>query len=91
VLARRALPQVAPKARWGERARRAAGVLRSFTLTVRPDGSLAGSLDVDAWEGLADTGNLADDLTDLFVALGEAARDHHRGVVFLFDEVQFLA
>lgn len=91
MLARRALLRVAPKARWGNGPAGAAGVLRSCALTVRPDGSLAGTLDVDAWEGLADSGELAEDLTDLFVALGEAARDHHCGVVFLFDEVQFLA
>ncbi|MBK6735745.1 MAG: hypothetical protein IPG61_17040 [bacterium] len=31
-----------------------------------------------------------DDLTDLFVALGEAARDHKTGVIFLLDEIQYL-
>jgi hypothetical protein len=33
---------------------------------------------------------LADDLSDLFVALGEAAKDPRRGVVFPLDEIQFL-
>jgi len=89
-LARRALLQIAPKPRWGERARRAAAVLKSFNLTVNPDGSVTMGADVDAAEGLADSGNLSDDLTDLFVALGHAARAHGTGVVFLFDEVQFL-
>jgi hypothetical protein len=46
---------------------------------------------VEPLEGLGDTGQLSDDLTDVFVSLGEAARDHDTGVVFLFDEVQFLA
>ena len=32
-----------------------------------------------------------EDLSDLFVALGEAAAEHETGVVFLLDEVQFLA
>ncbi len=45
---------------------------------------------VDALEGTADSGDLSEDMTDLFVALGEAAADHGKGVVFLFDEVQFL-
>jgi hypothetical protein len=89
-LARRALLQIAPKARWEERARRAAAVLKSFNLTVSPDGTLNAGLNVDAAEGLADTGNLTEDLTDLLVALGEAARAHRTGVVFLLDEVQFL-
>ena len=90
-LARRALLHVAPKARWKDRARRAAGVLKSFTLTVSSEGALSAGLDVEPVEGVADSGELAEDLSDLFVALGEAARDHDTGVVFLFDEIQFLS
>ena len=90
-LARRALLQVAPKARWKERGRRAAAVLKSFQLTVSPQGELTFGLDVDAAEGLADSGSLGEDLTDVLVALGEAAQEQGRGVVFLFDEVQFLS
>lgn len=71
--------------------RRAAGVLKSFHLTFSPsDGTFTAALDVDAQAGSADSGSLSDDLTDLFAALGEAARDHERGVAFLLDEVQFL-
>lgn len=89
-LVRRALLQAAPKARWKDRARRAAAVLRSFQLTVSPDGAVTAGIDVDALEGVADSGELAEDLTDLLVALGEAVSDHDTGIVFLFDEVQFL-
>jgi hypothetical protein len=91
LLARRALLQIAPRARWRERARRAAGVLRSFTLTVSAEGAWTAGLELDPVEGAADSGLLADDLTDVFVTLGEAARDHDTGVVFLLDEMQFLA
>ena len=91
LLARRALLQVAPRARWRDRGRRAAEVLRSFHLTVSPQGELTFGLDVDAAEGLADSGSLGEDLTDVLVALGEAAQEQDRGVVFLFDEVQFLS
>jgi hypothetical protein len=90
-LARRALLQLAPRARWRDRAKRAAAVLRSFQVTVSPDGSVTAGMDVDALEGVADSGELAEDLTDLLVALGEAAADHETGVVFLLDEVQFLS
>jgi len=90
-LARRALLEVSPKARWDERARAAAGVLRSFSLGVRPDGTLAVGLDVEAVAGKADSGNLNDDLADVFEAIGRAAKDREGGVVFLFDEIQFLA
>jgi hypothetical protein len=89
-LVRRALFQAAPKARWSDKLQRAAGVLKSFSLTVSTDGSVSAGIDVDAVEGLADTGNLSDDLTDLLVALGEAARERETGVAFLVDEVQFL-
>ena len=90
-LARRALLETAPKSRWRERARRAARVLRSFSLTVSTDGSVTGSLDVEPLDGVADSGDLSDDMTDLLVAIGEAAREHETGVVFLLDEVQFLS
>jgi AAA ATPase domain len=89
-LVRRSLFQVGPKASWGDRMRRAAGVLKSFSLTVSSDGSVTAGIDADPVEGIADTGNLSDDLTDLLVALGEAARERETGVAFLIDEVQFL-
>lgn len=90
-LARRALLQLAPRERWKERAARAASVLKSFQLSVAPDGTLTTGLDVEAAAGLADSGALDDDLTDLLVALGEAAQEQDSGVVFLIDEVHFLA
>jgi AAA ATPase domain len=89
-LVRRALFQLAPKARWKERAARAAAVLKSFQVTLAGDGTLSAGLDIEPAEGSADSGELDDDLTDLLVALGEAAREHESGVVFLIDEVQFL-
>ncbi|MDP9242140.1 MAG: AAA family ATPase [Actinomycetota bacterium] len=90
LLVRRALLELAPRDRWRERLRRAAGVLRSFSLTMSSDGSVTGSIDVEPVEGQADSGDLGEDLGDLLVAVGEAAREHETGVVFLFDEVQFL-
>ena len=86
---RTALFDLSPKTRWTDRITRAAGVLKSFTLTVDPSGVLTAGIDVDAYEGLADRQDLQADLTDLLVAVGEAAQDVDRGVVLLFDEVQF--
>lgn len=89
-LGRKALLRIAPKARWSDRTAKAAAVLKSFSLTVNPDGSIGAGLgDVPA-EGRADSGDLIEDLSDLFVALGDAARSHGTGVVFLFDEIHFL-
>lgn len=88
---RRALFSIAPRMKWKEKASRAASALKSFSLTVSPDGSISAGLNVEAIEGLADSGMLDADLTDLVVALGEAAQDHGTGVVFLLDEIQFLS
>ncbi|CAN5796259.1 ATP-binding protein [soil metagenome] len=90
-LVRRALLELAPRERWRARLKRAAGVLRSFSITVSSEGSVTGSFDVEPLEGQADSGELGEDLTDLMVALGEAAQEQGTGVVFLFDEVQFLS
>lgn len=87
---RRALLQIAPKARWTNRALKAAAILKSFTLTFNPDGAITAGLDVEALAGVGDSGAIAEDLTDLFVALGEAAGEQSTGVIFLLDKVQYL-
>lgn len=88
---RTALFELSPKARWTERFAHAASVLKSFTLSLDAVGTWSAGIDVQAAEGYADHGHLALDLTDVFVALGEAARERERGVVLLLDEVQFLS
>lgn len=87
---RSALLQLSPRARWTDRARLAAGVLSSFAVSVGPDGTVGASWDIPPAEGFADHGDLSLDLTDVFVALGEAAREQDRGVALLIDEIQFL-
>jgi len=88
---RTALLELSPKARWTDRFRHAAAVLKSFTISMDAAGSVSAGLDVEAAEGFADHANLAMDLTDVFLSLGEAAHERDRGVVLLFDEVQFLS
>jgi hypothetical protein len=46
---------------------------------------------VDALEGFADSGHLAEDLTDLLVAVGEAASEKRVGLLLAIDELQYLA
>jgi hypothetical protein len=69
--------------------KRALGTLKSFSYTL-PDGTSI-ALNVDPIVGAADSGVLADDVTDLLVAAGEAAGDRQRGLLLAIDEVQYLA
>lgn len=48
------------------------------------------SLSVDSEPGIADSGVLSDDLTDLFLRVGETAQHASRAWTLLIDEVQFL-
>ena len=72
----------------GERLKSFTGLLRGFKVGASTDGNLKFSFDPSAVSG--STGNLERDLTHLFVELGETAREHDTGVVFLIDEMQFL-
>lgn len=87
---RRALFELAPKPRWREKLNHAAGVLKSFQISVSSDGTVTAGLGVEPVYGLGDSGDISEDLTDLVTALGEAAKENDSGVAFLFDEVQFL-
>lgn len=70
-------------------ARRALGALRSFTYNLPDGGSI--SLGVDPLLGVADSGSLSQDLTDLLIEAGLAARDRRTGIVLAIDEVQYLS
>jgi len=71
----------------GDRARGFAKLLQGFRVGVGSDGSVEFSFDATA---SAATGDLERDLTELFVQLGEVARQHDTGVAFFVDEMQFL-
>jgi hypothetical protein len=88
-LGRRVLLELNPVKKVKDKALQAARVFKAFTLRI-PGGYEIG-IDLDAARGKADSGNLSEDLSDLFFALGEAARERNSGVVFLFDEIQFLS
>lgn len=87
-MTRRVLLSISAIERMNDRARRAASVLKAFTIRL-PEGPELG-FDVEPALGQADSGNLPEDLSDLFVALGEAAKEHGTGAALLLDEVQFL-
>lgn len=74
----------------GDLAKRALRGLRSFASAFKVS---FGGLDmgVDLEEGLADTGDMAADLPDLFMAIGEAAKSQGTAVAIIIDEMQYLA
>ena len=81
---------ISPGQRLAERARQALGVLKSFRLRWElPEGGSV-ELGVDPLPGRADTGILHDDLADLFVEVGEYAKERKVGVLFTIDEAQLL-
>lgn len=69
--------------------KRALRIFKSFTLRVGLHG-LSLNFRVDPERGMADSGDLNVDLTTLFVAIGEAARDQGVAVLIAIDEVQYL-
>jgi len=89
--ARRLLLQLDRKGALSQRVRRALRVFKSFSLKIGPDGSLTAGVDVDPEVGAADSGILAEDVTDLFVALGEAVKDRNTALVIAVDELQYLS
>ena len=63
-------------------------VLKAFSLQL-PDGSSM-TLDVEPLLGSADSGILAEDVTDLLIAVGQATGSCNIGFLLAIDEVQYL-
>lgn len=66
----------------------AMGVLGNFVFTF-PEG-ISIRIDPDAPAGNADSGMLAEDLSDLVVATGREAADRNSGLIIAIDEAQYL-
>lgn len=74
----------------GDKVKRGLRVLRSFIGSLRISvGDVTLGLDIDPEAGSADSGNLAVDLSNLFVAVGEAAEERESAVALFVDEIQF--
>ena len=67
----------------------ALGVLKSFTLTLPGGPSIA--VGVEPLAGRADTGLLADDLTEVLVSAGQATAECGSGLLVAVDEAQYLS
>jgi hypothetical protein len=74
-----------------EKVKRGLRVLKSFIGAIKITyADVDISLDLEAEQGVADSGNLTRDLPELFVAVGEAAKARDSSVVILIDEIQNL-
>ena len=72
------------------RVRRGLAVLKSFAGAIKLSlGEIELGLDISPEKGTADSGHLEMDLTDLFIAVAEAAEDKHTPIAILIDEIQF--
>ncbi|HEV2362025.1 MAG TPA: ATP-binding protein [Acidimicrobiales bacterium] len=85
---RRVLLAMDARRRLGDSIRRALGVLKAFALSIPGGPEL--TIDVDAVLGPADSGDLATDLSGLFVELGEVAREHDSGIFLTLDELHYV-
>lgn len=86
-LAQDALIALSPPSAWGTAARRVASVLTGMQLTYSIAGLSISTSMADSAE--RSSGDPARDLSDLMSGLGQAAQEADRGVVLMFDELQF--
>lgn len=71
--------------------RRAASVLKGFTVTYNPEeGTISAGIETEDISTYTGTGDLPSDMTDLFVALGKAAKETASTVCFFIDEIQYM-
>ena len=89
-LVRKALLRLSTGKRLADAVGRAVGVLGAFQLRWQTGGGDL-LLGVEPTVGRADSGHPEEDLADLLVAVGEAARDRGVGVLFTIDELQYLS
>lgn len=83
------LRQISRRYRNAERVERLKRVTSSFIRAAGATVSRGGiSIDVDPEPGVADSGDLETDLTELLVELGRAANEEGTGAVILIDELQ---
>ena len=83
----RLLLELSAKHRASQAIQQALATLASFTVHL-PDSTRL-SVGVDPARGTADTGVFEFDLTNLLVAVGEAAADCNQGAVLIVDELQY--
>lgn len=75
----------------GDKVRRGLAVLKSFIGAIKVTvGEAEFGLDIEPERGAADSGDIEVDLTNLFIAIAEAAEERQTSVAILIDEIQYL-
>jgi len=74
----------------GAKVKRALSALAGFVKLKVAYGDLAVTIEHDVEPGLADSGDLEADLSDLIAALGEAAAERGTAAVLIIDELQYV-
>ncbi len=88
---RRTLYELDRLAGAGNKVRRGLAVLKSFIGGVKMKvGDVEFGLDIEGEKGAADSGDIENDLPELFTAVAEGARERKAAVAILIDEVQYL-
>lgn len=74
-----------------EKVKRALRVLKSFVSTIKLTvNEIEFGMDINAERGAADSGDLESDLAQVFIALGEAAKDRQTAIAIIIDEASIL-
>ncbi|MFQ3596645.1 MAG: ATP-binding protein [Sphingomonadaceae bacterium] len=71
-------------------AKRALAALASFARLKMKYADIEVSLDFEPLKGIADSGDLEVDLTELLIAVGQAARERETAVILVIDEIQYV-
>ena len=69
--------------------KKAFGILKAFSLKYTM-GDIDFEIDLDPLKGFADTGNIQNDVKELLLAIGMAAKKEEQGAVIFLDEIQYL-
>jgi hypothetical protein len=76
----------------GDKIKRGLAVLRSFVGSLKVTvNDVTFGLDIEPEKGAADSGDLEIDLSNLFLAIGEAAENRSSAIALLIDEVQYFS
>ena len=69
--------------------KKALSILKAFSVKYS-DGTGSLEINVEPAQGISDTGDLSNDMTELLLSLGTVAQKEEKGVVLFLDEVQYM-